>query len=175
MQHNQEAIFQKGQITAYPTDTSFGLGVRADDEETLEKLNNLKKRTPNKHFSLMTKDWQMLQKFAETQKNLTEKFFTEKPRTIILKPKPTLPTSKFWPKQAVAFRISTIPEVANQIKYPITATSANQTNEPPIFETKELKKIFKNKITYFPNTPPLPYSPPSEIWDYTQTPPKQIR
>lgn len=168
-------MFKKHTITAYPTDTSFGLGVRADDPETLQKLYDLKERTPGKFFSLMVKDFEMLTQFAHVPADISQEFFTQKPRTALLKPKPALPKSPFWPETKVAFRVCPLSEVAEHITYPITATSANKSGEPPIFTITELKKLFGDGLQYLTPKNSLEKNPPSEIWDYTTTPPTQIR
>lgn len=168
-------MFKKGTITAYPTNTSYGLAVRVDDREGLENLYNLKERIPGKFFSIMVKDFEMLEKFAEISGKISKDFFNEKPRTIILKPKKKLPKSKFWPTDKVAFRVCSIEEVSKQITYPITATSANKSGETPIFSEQEIKKILGNSVTCFSFTKKLNQTPPSEIWDYTVSPPERIR
>ena len=57
-------MFKIGEIWGYPTDTSFGLGVRADDENGLEQLALLKENRSEKYFSLMCADEKMLRDFA---------------------------------------------------------------------------------------------------------------
>jgi L-threonylcarbamoyladenylate synthase len=168
-------MFEKGTIWAYPTDTSFGLGVRADDVETLERLQELKSRPDKKFFSLMVKDFEMLKMFAEIPKEITENFFLDKPRTVILKPTPLLPISKFWPKGKVAFRICTIDEIAEEIEFPVTATSANISGKEPIFDIEKIKNDFQNQVKIFDRWKILPIKNPSEIWDFTISEPKKIR
>jgi L-threonylcarbamoyladenylate synthase len=168
-------MFEKGKIWAYPTDTSFGLGVRADDERTLKRLTDLKGGRENKFFSLMVRDLEMLHKFAEVPQKITDLFFSESPKTIILKPTQKLPLSDYWPKKSVAFRVCTIPEITRKIEYPITATSANMGNGNPIFDVWKLKRIFRNRIKIVPGFPQLPEANPSEIWDFTVIPPKKLR
>lgn len=168
-------MFDRGTITALPTDTSFGLAVRADDPEMLSELAFLKSRRPEQKLSLMCANWEMLKKFAEVPEGLPEDFFTEKPRTVILRPTPELPVSEFWPAESVAFRVATIPEVAAAIEYPVTATSANRTGEPPIFETQKLVEEFGDAVKIFPNVECGRIGVASEIWDFTQPKPIQIR
>lgn len=168
-------MFDFGHIYAYPTNTSFGLGVRADDAETLQKLKELKQRPDEKFFSLMVKDIEMLHNFAYVPPKISADFFIETPRTAILKPKPTLPTSIFWPSQKVAFRVCTLPEIAKHIEFPITATSANISSKEPIFTIEKLKEVFQEKISIISTKEELPYQKPSEIWDFTETVPKRIR
>ncbi len=168
-------MFEKTIIWAYPTDTSFGLGVRADDERGLEKLAKLKGRSAKKFFSLMVKDFKMLKEFAVVPKGLNESFFLDSPKTAILKPKSRLPRSQYWPEDKVAFRISTIPEIAEKIEFPITATSANLGGGKPIFDVERLKRTFRSRVRIVPNFTVIPPCAPSEIWDFTVTPSVQIR
>lgn len=168
-------IFSTGIITAFPTNTSFGLGVRADDNVMLKKMNDLKNRPKGKFFSLIVKDWAMLKKFAEVPKDLSSDFFTQKPRTIILKPTNKLPKSLYWPIDKVAFRISTIQAVQKAIKYPVTATSANLSGELPIYDVQTLKINFGSQIKIFSGFERLPVVESSEIWDYTGEQVVQVR
>ncbi len=168
-------MFEKETIWAYPTNTSFGLGVRADDVKTLEKLQKLKSRPDEKYFSLMVRDFEMLQKFAEIPNEIDKNFFFEKPRTAILKPTKFLPKSKFWPEEKVAFRVCTIEEIAKEIEFPITTTSANISGKEPIFDIEKIRSDFQNKVKIFDKWKVLPQNNPSEIWDFTLSKPKRIR
>jgi len=169
-------MFNQGEIWGYPTDTSFGLGVRIDDINGLQNLTKLKGGREDKFFSIMCKDEDMLREYAHVPDNLDlHTFFFKKPRTIILESKDTLPKTPFWPKNKVAFRINTIPELSAHITIPVTATSANISGEPPIYTTQKLKEVFNERIHVADLIPHLPETPSSEIWDYTENPPKQIR
>ncbi len=171
-------MFKKGEIWAYPTNTSFGLGVRSDDETGLQNLADLKSREKNMFFSLMVADLAMLKNFAEIppelEKNL-DTFFTQKPRTAILKPTAKLPKSVFWPAEKVAFRVSTIPQISREIKFPVTATSANISGEPAIYNVQEIREIFGDQVKVFTEIPVLPEVKASEIWDFTVSPAVRIR
>ncbi len=171
-------MFKKGEIWAYPTDTSFGLGVRVDDFLGLENLANLKSREKTKYFSVMVQDLEMLQKFAKIPRSFTKimnTFFIQKPRTAIFEPTPKMPLSKFWPKDKVAFRICTIPEISREIVFPITATSANISGKSAIYSVEKIREIFGNKVQVFDKYPQIPQVPASEIWDFTIFPAKKIR
>ena len=168
-------MFDFGKIWVYPTNTSFGLGVRADDRETLQRLFALKGREEGKYFSLMVRDVEMLKQFAEVPAYFPVNYFIEKPRTVLLKPTKELPIAHFWPIEKVAFRVSTIPEVVNTINYPITATSANLTGDPPIFLLQKIQDQFGSEVEVFPGFDQLAENEPSEIWDYTLTVPKRLR
>ena len=168
-------MFDPGTIWAYPTDTSFGLGVRCDDVVTLTRLKQLKNRPDEKWFSLMVRDFAMLQEYAEVPEGIDPTWFTETPRTAILKPKNPLPQTGYWPLDKVAFRISTILEVSSQIEVPVTATSANFSGQPAIYTVDQLKENFGDNIEVYAPEPELPTVEPSEIWDFTVHPAVRVR
>lgn len=169
-------MFEKGKITAFPTDTSWGLAVRADDEAGMDALAELKGRKEGQYFSLIVRDMEMLREFAEVPEDFPEDYFTEVPRTVILKPTDKLPKSKYWPEKSVAFRVTTLPEVAEQINCPITATSANFTGEPSVFSADEIRENFGDRVEVFPGfEKSLEEKDASEIWDYTVIPARRLR
>ena len=169
-------MFDQGKITAFPTDTSWGLAVRADDESAMDALAELKGRKEGQYFSLIVRDYEMLREFAEVSEDFPEDFFTEKPRTAIFRPTKKLPKSKYWPENSVAFRVTTLPAVSEQINYPVTATSANFTGDPSIFSADEIREKFGEKVEVFPGfEKELPEKPASEIWDFTKAVPQRLR
>lgn len=168
-------MFEPGTIWAYPTDTSFGLGVRCDDPESLQRLKELKNRPDEKWFSLMVRDWEMLTDYAEVPQGLDADWFLKSPKTALLKPKEKLPQTGFWPEEKVAFRICTLPTVSQYIEFPVTATSANISGEDPVFCTQKLFDNFGTNINIYSELGDLDQSGPSEIWDYTVEPPKRLR
>ena len=168
-------MFEPGTIWAYPTDTSFGLGARCDDPVSLDRLKVLKNRPDEKYFSLMVRDWEMLQKYAIVPEGMSEHWFLESPKTALLTPTAQLPLSNFWPADKVAFRICTVPAVAKHIVVPVTATSANISGECPVFCIQNLFDNFGSSIQIYAQSGDLIANNPSEIWDFTIAPAVQIR
>ncbi len=169
-------MFEKNTIWAYPTDTSFGLGVRSDDESGMEQMHALKQREVGKFFSLMVRDEAMLYEFAEVGDDRDWLgWFMEKPRTAIFAPTKKLSQSKYWPKEKVAFRICTIADIAQYIEVPVTATSANFSGEPSIYSVSEIQKKFGHQVKCYDEILELPIIPASEIWDFTERVPNQLR
>lgn len=169
-------MFNKGEIWAYPTDTSFGLGVRCDDLEGLQRLTELKGRGEGKYFSLMVKDWEMLEAYAEVPEGgIGPRFFKDQPRTAILKPSTRLVPTGFWPDKKVAFRVCTRPEIAKNIDVPITATSANLSGEPSIYKAAEIIQQWSGEVFQGDDVLVLPEVPASEIWDFTAEVPQRLR
>ncbi|PID70306.1 hypothetical protein CSB37_02885 [bacterium DOLZORAL124_38_8] len=168
-------MFQKGEIWAYPTNTSFGLGARIDDIKSLQTIHELKQRPQGKFFSLMVRDFAMLQEYAEVPDNFPPEFFTKTPRTALLKPRKKLPQTQFWPTEKVGFRICQIPEIAQHIEIPITTTSANLSGNTPLFMPADVQKQFSDSALKIFAKPALKITDFSEIWDFTQQTPVKIR
>ncbi len=57
------SFFSQGKIVVYPTDTVYGLGCRADDNQAVEVLYKIKKRTKNKPFLVLVSDLAMTKKY----------------------------------------------------------------------------------------------------------------
>ncbi|NLN80691.1 MAG: hypothetical protein GX132_04830, partial [Erysipelotrichia bacterium] len=55
---------QKGKIIAFPTETVFGLGIIYDDSNAYEHLIKIKRRSPEKPFSLMLSSTIEISKYA---------------------------------------------------------------------------------------------------------------
>ena len=167
-------IFETGTITAFPTDTSYGLGVRIDDAKGMDRLAKLKGRRLGQYFSIMVRDMAMLREYAKVPNWIHDDWFFECPRTAILLPTGKLPKSPHWP-HAVAFRVCPVPEIQESIIFPITATSCNKTGQMACYDAEKVKQVFGDAVVIHPFAPDLPRVPASEIWDCTGLSPVQIR
>ena len=61
-------ILKRGDVLAFPTETVFGLGVRYDKIGSFNKLVSIKRRPPDKPFTLMVGNKKMIYKFADVDK-----------------------------------------------------------------------------------------------------------
>ena len=57
-------LLNEGNVIAFPTETVFGLGVIYDDKQAYDKLVSVKRRPPEKPFTLMLADPEDIEKFA---------------------------------------------------------------------------------------------------------------
>ena len=58
------SILINGGIIAFPTETVYGFGVIFDDEKAYEKLINIKRRPPEKPFTLMCEKTSDIEKYG---------------------------------------------------------------------------------------------------------------
>jgi L-threonylcarbamoyladenylate synthase len=147
--HHSRVIFllKKSDIVAFPTGTSYGLGVNALDKVALEKLTNIKGRSGEKAYSILlpTKNFESFVDLSSEEKKVLEKF-NDKPLTLLVKPKE--PLSHLAKDGRVGIRTADHPftkGLADLLEFPITATSANHTGENAAYSIEELTKMFEKE------------------------------
>lgn len=174
-------ILNKGGIIAYPTETFYGLGVRFDIEDSLKKLYALKKRPEEKPMPLIVGSREMLSMVTEsistTAETLMDRFWPG-PLTLILKAKKGLSKYLTASTANIAVRIpgeSIALRLAREAGFPITATSANISGEPPADNAETVLKYFGNKIDLIIDGGKTHGCLPSTIVDVTEGSIKVVR
>lgn len=144
-------IINKGGIIAFPTETVYGFGVIYDNKEAYNRLISVKRRPPEKPFTLMCGDVNEIKKFAEIDEKaqiIIDKFLPGE-LTIILKAKDNLPGWVVSKEGMVGIRVPALKELTdfiNSVGKPLLVPSANRSGEPPINKGQEVASIFKNEI-----------------------------
>lgn len=144
-------IVKDGGLIAFPTETVFGLGVRFDSNESYDRLIKVKRRPPEKPFTLMCGDVKDIEKYAEISdiaKKLINKFMPGQ-FTIILKAKKGLPPWAVSKEGNVGIRVSSDRLVSDLIKeagVPLLVPSANKSGEPPLTKDNDVIDVFKDEV-----------------------------
>ncbi|MDD3006280.1 MAG: L-threonylcarbamoyladenylate synthase [Candidatus Pacebacteria bacterium] len=164
-----------GGVIAFPTDTIYGLGANAFDEEAILKVYRIKERNINKPLSILVRDISMAKKVAcidSRAEKILEKLWPDSV-TVILRKKDILPYALTGGEENVAMRISGnlfVKSLFSQIDFPITATSANIAGEPDLLTADAIKEKFscrENSPDLFINSGDLDNHLPSTIIDLT--------
>ena len=144
-------VLESGGIIGFPTDTVYGIGCDAYNQDAIERIYKLKNRPLNKPLTLFIRDKSELEKYAyipaigeaRLGEKLIEEFWPGE-LTIIFSAKPNCPTLQpldhFNPSTleplTVAIRIPNyepILTILKKYKNPLATTSANLSNSlPPI-------------------------------------------
>lgn len=135
-------ILEDGGIILYPTDTLYALGVDARNPEAIQKLFDLKKRSPEKSFSITLSSIEEIGRYAhETplSKELAEKYLPG-PLTLVLQKKDSL-ANNLTADNTVAIRVPDHP-FTKQLTFPITATSANISGEETFHTPETILETF---------------------------------
>lgn len=144
-------ILQNGGLIAFPTETVYGLGVVFDNEQSYERLINVKRRPPEKPFTLMCGSLDDIKKYAyvnELAQKLIDAFMPGQ-FTIILKAKENLPRWVVSKEGNVGIRISDDKFVQNLIietGKPLLVPSANRSGENPCHTSNEVKDSLGNDL-----------------------------
>ena len=144
-------ILQNGGLIAFPTETVYGLGVIFDNEQSYERLINVKRRPPEKPVTLMCGSLDDIKKYAyvnELAQKLIDAFMPGQ-FTIILKAKENLPSWVVSKEGNVGIRISDDKFVQNLIietGKPLLVPSANRSGENPCHTSNEVKDSLGNDL-----------------------------
>ena len=159
-------ILKNGGLIVYPTETCYGIGCDALNENAVEKIYRVKKREKKKPLSIIVSSLEMMRKYGKITKEVEYlvKKFMPGPLTIVVEKKRTIPDI-LNPKE-IAFRISSHPiaqQLVKELDKPITATSANISGSKPIYSSEEIVKIFNGKVDMIIDSGNLPLIQPSTI------------
>ena len=144
-------ILKNGGLVAFPTETVFGIGVVYDNKESYDRLIEVKRRPPEKPFTLMCARKKDVYKYAyvnESAKKLIRAFFPGQ-FTIILKAKEDLPQ---WVKSEegnVGIRVpdfSLAQKIIKKTRKPLLVPSANRSGEEPLTRYADVFKAFNFEI-----------------------------
>lgn len=144
-------LLKKGEVIAFPTETVYGLGVVFDNKEAYDKLVLVKRRPPNKPFTLMLADPEDVEKYAElneVSKKLV-KAFMPGPFTMITDAKPGLPKWCLSEIGRVGVRVADydlIRELIRKTGKPLLVPSANRAGEEPGTTAQEVVDTFGDEI-----------------------------
>lgn len=123
-------LIKKGEIVAFPTETVYGLGANALDENAVKKIFAAKNRPSDNPFIVHVNSIEDAEKVAfvtEDAKKIFEKF-SPGPITVVLKKKPIVPDCVTAGLDTVGIRMPShklAQEFLRECGVPIAAPSAN--------------------------------------------------
>ena len=144
-------ILSNGGLIAFPTETVFGFGVIFDNKESYSRLIQVKRRPPEKPFTLMLSSTDDIEKYAYIDERATKliKKYMPGQFTIILKAKENLPSYCISKEGNVGIRISgdkMVRDLIAEVGKPLLVPSANKSGEPPLTKSEDVIKIFEKEI-----------------------------
>ena len=161
------AALGRGEIVAYPTETSYGLAVDAQNEAALARLVAFKGRGVEKAFSVIVAGTAMIESLCAQIPPAAQRLIDRHwpgPLTLALPARPGLPAVLVL-DGCVALRDSPHPvarALVSAFGRPITATSANQAGQPPAYTAAEVAAAFPAGC-FILDGGPSPGGPPSTL------------
>ncbi|WNM20341.1 L-threonylcarbamoyladenylate synthase [Flavobacterium capsici] len=154
--HNAFEVIQNGGIILYPTDTVWGIGCDASNEEAVKKIYALKQREETKStIVLMNGDKMMYNVFKEIPETAWQILdLSEKPTTLILDSPRNVAKNIVAEDNTLGVRIVKEPfcfKLMERMKKPLVSTSANISGEPTPKSFKEISPEIIKGVDYVVN------------------------
>ena len=143
-------IIKSGGVIAFPTDTVYGIGASAIDQDAIDKLYQIKERSQEKAIPILLADLEELAQITPTPGEMVgvimENFWPGA-LTLILPLLAELP-SNLSPTQTVGIRIPDFPLTRELLRHtgPLAATSANLSGKKSAHNAEEARENLRGKI-----------------------------
>lgn len=173
-----------GGLLIFPTETTYGAGVDATNQEAVNKLLAYKSRREGKPMSIAVTGEQMAEKYVEltdSARRVYERFLPG-PVTVVSRSKGTVAEGVASEYGTLGIRIPAYPLITQIVAAygkPITATSANGSGEKRPYTIQDifdgLSEKQKGLIDLILDAGELPPNPPSTVIDTTLETPVVFR
>lgn len=154
--HNAFEVIKNGGIILYPTDTVWGIGCDATNEEAIAKIYKLKQRDDSKSMIvLMNGDRMMYNVFKEVPETAWQILdLSEKPTTLILDNPRNVASNIIAEDKTLGVRLVKEPfcfKLMERMKRPLVSTSANLSGMFTPKSFKEISPEIVNGVDYVVN------------------------
>lgn len=178
------AVLAAGGLVLFPTETTYGAGVDATNQEAVNKLLRYKSRREGKPLSIVVTNQDMAEQFVvlnDQAKTLWQQFLPG-PVTVVCQSKHTTAQGVSSEFETLGLRVPDYPlilDLVNQYKKPITATSANGSGKKLPYSIPDIINNLSKKqqecIDLILDAGELPHNPPSVVIDTTLSAPVTLR
>lgn len=175
------AIIRNGGLVAFPTETVYGLGANALDEEAVAKVYEAKGRPSDNpmivHIARASDIGQLTPMLSSTIVTLIDNFWPG-PLTLVVKRKPGVPDRTTGGLDTVGVRMPDSPlalELINQAGCPIAAPSANLSGKPSPTRVQDVIEDLDGKVDAILEGPACRVGIESTVLDVTGDTPMILR
>jgi L-threonylcarbamoyladenylate synthase len=172
---------QNGGVIGYPTETIYGIGCSAYDNEAVTRIYQLKGRDHSKAMIVIAADIlqisELVKRIPETAEKLMDSFWPG-PLTMVFEVSEKLKQYAIKRTKTIAVRIPANEICLSLLKscdFPIVSTSANKSGMPVSTNVEQVSDSFGTELDLIIDGGPTPSSAPSTVVDVTKTPLKIIR
>ena len=169
---------QAGELIAYPTDSTYGIGCDLLNRRAIEKIYTLKKRDRKKPVSILCADIKELSQYAVIS-NAAYRILRRQlpgPYTFILPATPLVPKIMLTPRKTIGARIPDtriVQEIVEAMGQPLISTSATLEDGTILNDPYDIEQRYRGKIDIvIEGSCP---GEPSSIIDFTLEEPTVIR
>jgi len=128
-------VLQKGGVILYPTDTIWGIGCDACNEDAVKKVYTIKNRVDSKSMLVLMENLALIERYVTEVPDIAYDLIelTDKPLTIIFDGAKSLAKNLIAEDGSVGIRITAekfSSELIRRFRRPIVSTSANLSGKP---------------------------------------------
>lgn len=150
-------VLAAGGLILYPTDTIWGIGCDATNEDAVRKVYELKQRADSKALIVMIDNPVKLDYYLHETPSLAFDLIdasVDKPLTIIYDGARNLAPNLIAEDGSIAIRVTEekfSQELCRRFRKAIVSTSANISGEPSAANFAEISEVIKNGVDYIVN------------------------
>lgn len=146
-------IILKGGIILYPTDTVWGIGCDATNEEAVQRIYKIKKRADHKAMLVLLDNAAKLPYYIEEVPEIAYDLIevADKPLTIIYPSARNIAPGLSGTDNSLGIRITNEPfsqQLCLRTRKPIVSTSANISGEPAPSVFSEITEEIRSQVDY---------------------------
>lgn len=146
-------VLRNGGVILYPTDTIWGIGCDATNDEAVERIYKIKQRNDQKSMLVLLDNLAKLDRYVSDVPDLAYDLIemSEKPLTIIYDKSKGLSENVSKTNQSIGIRITReafSKRLIEQFRKPIISTSANISGQPSPACFSEISDEIKNIVDY---------------------------
>jgi len=146
-------VLHKGGLILYPTDTIWGIGCDATNEEAVKKAYQLKRRADSKAMLILMDSSAKLNGYVSEIPDLAYDLIemTTKPLTLIYPGAKNLPACLVSEDGSIGIRITTEAfshRLCERFRRPLVSTSANRSGMPSPTIFDDISEEIKNGVDY---------------------------
>lgn len=188
LEERQEVLVQafveaadRGQLLIFPTDTVYGLGVRADSLSAVRRLYEAKGRPAGLPLPLLTGDRDRLAEVVSAWPEAAERLaaaFWPGPLTLVLARHPRVPALVTGGRDTVGVRMPAQESLLTWLQacpFPLAVSSANLSGEPEAVTVKQIPAEVLAAASLVLDGGPCPGGRPSTVVDLTGPAPRILR
>lgn len=175
-------VLRTGGVIIYPTETVYGLGGNAFDENVVRKIFKIKGREEGRPLIVLVKDFKMAGQVADlgNYEQILKKYWPG-PLTGVFKATVVFPEGVVSKEGNIAIRISPhqfVQKVFESIDFPLISTSANRSGDKSSLTVAEARASLGSNYDLVDHTigcGALSTASPSTVVNFTVFPPKVLR
>lgn len=146
-------VMQEGGIILYPTDTIWGIGCDATNEDAVQRVYELKRRADNKAMLVLMDSSAKLNMYVNDIPDIAWDLIevADKPLTIIYSNAKNLAKNLLADDGSVGIRITNEEfshKLCERFRKPLVSTSANVSGELSPANFSEVSEVIKNGVDY---------------------------